>query len=217
MNVNPLGEGTISVVVQQSQGNPSGGSADLDFAERRPPRFLSPRGLTGANIRGACPFIAVFPVYSTTSVVMICSQYVYVVLIREETRINGQAPSTGVPRLLQRIRRPTLLTATDAVTHLEAMHVTSEPFWFHHRLGWLFASGEGALGFQAIDLVRPTNDGKTWQSVSPTTYHESFPTANSMAGGPILGCATPQQGWIAQVNGNRSDTATYGTNNGGKS
>ncbi len=41
---------------------------------------------------GACPFIAVFPVYSTTSVVMICSQYVYVVLIREDTRINGQAP-----------------------------------------------------------------------------------------------------------------------------
>ena len=41
---------------------------------------------------GACPFIAVFPVYSTTSAVMICSQYVHVVLIREDTRINGQAP-----------------------------------------------------------------------------------------------------------------------------
>ena len=100
MNVNPLGEGTVSVVVQQSQGNPSGGSADLDFVGRRPPRFLSPRGLTGANIRGACPFIAVFPVYSTTSVVVICSQYVYVVLIREETRINGQAPSPQRDRAL---------------------------------------------------------------------------------------------------------------------
>jgi len=129
----------------------------------------------------------------------------------------SEASSTGVPRLLQKIRWPTPLTATEAVTHLEAMHDTSEPFWLPHRLGWLFASDEGALGFQAIDLFRTTNDGKTWQSVAPTTYHESFPTANSMAGGPILAFATPQQGWIAQVNGNRSDTATYGTNNGGKS
>jgi len=40
----------------------------------------------------ACPFIGVLSASSTTSMFMICSQYVYVVLIREEPGINGQAP-----------------------------------------------------------------------------------------------------------------------------
>lgn len=144
---------------------------------------------------------------------------------RTETAVGGGtysvtvsgASSTGVQRILQSVRWPTPLTATEAVTHLEAMHDTSKPTWLHHRWGWLFAYGEGTLGFQAIDLFRTTNDGATWQYAAPTTYHESFPTAKSMAGGPILAFATPQHGWIAQMNGNRSGIALYSSNNGGKS
>ena len=122
-----------------------------------------------------------------------------------------------VQQLLQRLQWPTSLTATEAVTHLEVMHDTSKPIWLHHRWGWLFAYGEGTLGFQAIDLFRTTNGGTTWRYAAPTTYQESFPTANNMAGGPILAFATPQHGWVAQVNGNRSGIAIYGTDNGGTS
>lgn len=130
--------------------------------------------------------------------------------------VSGTSPK-AVARLLGRVRWPAPLTATEAVHHLEAAHDTAPPVWLHHRWGWVLAYGEGALGFQSVDLFRTTNGGKTWQFAAPTTYGEPFPTANSMAGGPLLAFATPQRGWLAQVNDVRSGLALYRTQDGGRS
>ena len=49
------------------------------------------------RVLGVCPFIGALSASSARYMVIICSTYVYVVLMRDEIRINGQTPRMLAP------------------------------------------------------------------------------------------------------------------------